>query len=63
MAKKSAKDVLQPVYSFHESWEQLLDNEAFVKAFLSEVLEEDVAKQRWYGGNSSKMTCIELFTS
>uniref|UniRef100_UPI004049B1D0 maltokinase N-terminal cap-like domain-containing protein n=1 Tax=Gelidibacter sp. TaxID=2018083 RepID=UPI004049B1D0 len=60
MAKKSAKDVLQPVYSFHESWEQLLDNEAFVKAFLSEVLEEYVAKQRWYGGKSSKMKYIEL---
>lgn len=60
MAKKVAKDVLQPVYSFHESWEQLLDNEAFVKAFLSEVLEEYVAKQRWYGGKSSKMKYIEL---
>ena len=32
-------------------WEQLMDDAAFVKAFLSDVLEEYVQQQRWYGAN------------
>ena len=37
-----------------------MDNEGFVKMFLSEVLEEYIVKQRWYGGKSSKLKYIEL---
>ncbi|PQB04198.1 maltokinase N-terminal cap-like domain-containing protein [Aureitalea marina] len=45
---------------FNVPWEQLMDDEGFVKMFLSEVLEEYIQKQRWYGGKSSKLKYIEL---
>ena len=45
---------------FNVPWEELMDNKDFVKMFLSEVLEEYIQKQRWYGGKSSKLKYIEL---
>lgn len=61
MGKKNIKTtLLQPLYNFEDSWEELLDNKAFVKAFLSDVLEDYIIKQRWYGGKSSKLKYIEL---
>lgn len=45
---------------FNVAWENLMDNEDFVKMFLSEVLEEYIQKQRWYGGKSSQLKYIEL---
>jgi maltose alpha-D-glucosyltransferase/alpha-amylase len=61
MAKKSTKPTtLQPPYNFNERWEELLENDAFIKVFLSDVLEEYITKQRWYGGKASKLKYIEL---
>ena len=60
MSKKVTKTSLQSPYNFNESWEELLDNEDFVKIFLSDVLEDYILKQRWYGGKSSKLKYIEL---
>lgn len=48
------------VYQTTVPWEQLMDDTDFVRAFLSDVLEEYVQKQRWYGGKSSTMKYIEL---
>ena len=48
------------VYETTVPWEQLMDDTDFVRAFLSDVLEEYVQKQRWYGGKSSTMKYIEL---
>lgn len=45
---------------FNTSWEGLMDNDGFVKMFLSEVLEDYIVKQRWYGGKSSQLKYIEL---
>ena len=42
------------------TWEQLMEDKSFVQMFLSEVLEEYILKQRWYGGKSSKLKYIEL---
>ena len=40
MAKKETKPTkLQPPYNFNNKWEELLENEAFIKVFLSDVLE------------------------
>lgn len=47
-------------YEFSDSWEELLDNPKFVKIFLSDILEEYITKQRWYGGKSSKLKYIEM---
>lgn len=58
MTKKTAKTKTH--YNFNDSWETLLENKAFVNAFLSEVLEDYIIKQRWYGGKASKLKYIEL---
>lgn len=60
MTKKTSKVALQPTFNFEDSWEELLDNDKFVKAFLSDVLEDYILKQRWYGGKASKLKYIEL---
>jgi len=61
MAKKLTKtSALQPPYNFDEKWEELLESEAFIKVFLSDVLENYIVKQRWYGGKASKLKYIEL---
>jgi len=61
MPKKDRKITLkQPLYNFDNSWGELLDNKEFVKVFLSDILEDYIVKQRWYGGKSSKLKYIEL---
>ncbi|SNR33011.1 maltose alpha-D-glucosyltransferase/ alpha-amylase [Lutibacter agarilyticus] len=47
-------------YNFDVPWENLLENKDFLKVFLSDVLEQYIVKQRWYGGKSSKIKYIEL---
>ncbi|MCW5517496.1 maltokinase N-terminal cap-like domain-containing protein [Muriicola sp. Z0-33] len=60
MSKKKQESILQPPYKFDVEWENLLDDKKFVKVFLSDILEEYILKQRWYGGKSSKLKYIEL---
>jgi len=60
MLKKVANQNLQSPYHFNESWEELLENQDFLKIFLSDVLEDYIIKQRWYGGKASKLKYIEL---
>ena len=61
MTKKVTKTTaLQPAFNFNERWEELLENKAFIKVFLSDVLEKYIVKQRWYGGKASKLKYIEL---
>ena len=61
MVKKSTSSTaLQPPYDFGTSWEALMENKEFVKTFLSDVLEDYIIKQRWYGGKASKLKYIEL---
>ena len=58
--KKSTAVNLKTPYNFDVQWEALMENEDFVKTFLSDVLEKYIVKQRWYGGKSSKLKYIEL---
>ncbi|WP_335965843.1 trehalose synthase [Galbibacter sp. PAP.153] len=60
MAKKKETPILQPPYQFDVVWEELMENEPFLKIFLSDVLEKYIVNQRWYGGKSSKLKYIEL---
>ena len=60
MAKTKPSNTLQPPFEFSDAWEELLENDEFVNVFLSDVLEEYIVKQRWYGGKSSKLKYIEL---
>ena len=60
MSETTVKTTLQPPYNFNVPWEELLENKEFVKVFLSDVLEDYIIKQRWYGGKSSRLKYIEL---
>lgn len=62
MAKKTSKPktLNKTPFNFNTKWEALMENEDFVKVFLSDVLEDYIAKQRWYGGKASKLKYIEL---
>lgn len=60
MAKKKEDTLIQPPYKFDVAWEELLEDKKFIKVFLSDVLEDYVLKQRWYGGKASKLKYIEL---
>ena len=60
MSKKKQESIVQAPYAFDTTWESLLEDEKFVKIFLSDVLEDYVIAQRWYGGKSSKLKYIEL---
>ena len=60
MSDTAAKTKLQSPFEFNEKWEELLDSSEFVKVFLSDVLEDYISKQRWYGGKASKLKYIEL---
>ena len=57
-AKDSKLDVT--TYNFDVAWEELLENKDFLKVFLSDVLENYIIKQRWFGGKASKIKYIEL---
>ena len=60
MPKQTSIANLNPFFQFNKTWETLLDNNDFVKVFLSDVLEAYIVKQRWYGGKASKLKYIEL---
>ena len=60
MSKKDTNIILQTPFNFNEKWEELLENKDFVKIFLSDILEDYIVKQRWYGGKASKLKYIEL---
>ena len=61
MSKKKSTTVdLKTPYNFKVQWEEIMENEDFIKIFLSDILENYIIKQRWYGGKSSRLKYIEL---
>lgn len=60
MVETSSKHTIKTPLVFDVAWEQLLDDSNFISVFLSDVLEEYIQKQRWYGGKASKLKYIEL---
>ena len=61
MAKiKEEKAAVIQHFNFNDSWEELLENKDFVKIFLSDVLNNYIITQRWYGGKASVLKYIEL---
>ncbi|RED50720.1 phosphotransferase [Seonamhaeicola aphaedonensis] len=60
MTELTGEITVEQTFNFDTNWEALLDNRAFVKAFLSDVLGNYMLKQRWYGGKASNIKYIEL---
>ncbi|MGJ8745324.1 maltokinase N-terminal cap-like domain-containing protein [Polaribacter sp.] len=48
------------LFSSINNWEEIIEDKEFVNVFLSDVLEDYIQKQRWYGGKSSELKYIEL---
>jgi maltose alpha-D-glucosyltransferase/alpha-amylase len=48
------------LFTSKNKWEELIEDKEFVNVFLSDVLENYIQEQRWYGGKSSKIKYIEL---
>ena len=57
---KAASKTNTTLFSSTNTWEELIEDKDFVAVFLSDVLEEYIQKQRWYGGKSSSLKYIEL---
>ena len=60
MSNQPSISSVKPLFKSEKPWEELLDNNDFVKIFLSDVLEDYLVKQRWYGGKASRLKYIEL---
>lgn len=60
MPKKKKDTVMRPPYKFDTAWEELIEDEKFLQVFLSDVLENYIVQQRWYGGKASHLKYIEL---
>ena len=58
--EKNIETKLKSAFEFEGAWIDLLENKDFLQVFLSEVLEEYIIRQRWYGGKASKIKYIEL---
>lgn len=48
------------IFSSSNNWEEIIADKDFISIFLSDVLEEYIQKQRWFGGKSSQLKYIEL---
>lgn len=60
MIEKTNTKSNSKLFSSESKWEELIEDKDFVNVFLSDVLEDYIIKQRWYGGKSSKLKYIEL---
>jgi len=60
MANKTNIKISPSNFSSNKKWEELVEDKDFIDVFLSDVLENYIQKQRWYGGKSSQLKYIEL---
>ncbi|PWG04202.1 trehalose synthase [Polaribacter aquimarinus] len=60
MIEKTNSKSNSMLFSSESKWEELIKDKDFVNVFLSDVLEDYILKQRWYGGKSSKLKYVEL---
>jgi maltose alpha-D-glucosyltransferase/alpha-amylase len=54
------KDNINEVFKYESKWEDLFENKRFLTELCSDVLEEYISKQRWYGGKASVMKYLEI---
>ncbi|WP_439132067.1 trehalose synthase [Polaribacter sp.] len=60
MSAKTNISAKSTLFTSENKWEEILEDKEFIKVFLSDVLEDYILKQRWYGGKSSHLKYIEL---
>jgi len=54
------KDNINDVFKYDTKWEDLFENKRFINELCSDVLEDYIVQQRWYGGKASVMKYIEI---
>tara|TARA_R110001606_G_scaffold203157_4_gene351298 strand:- start:15152 stop:16780 length:1629 start_codon:yes stop_codon:yes gene_type:complete len=60
MITETATISTSTIFSSSNNWEEIISDNDFIAVFLSDVLEEYIQKQRWFGGKSSQIKYIEL---
>lgn len=51
---------ISTIFKYDSSWDELFDNSTFIKDFCSDVLEDYIVSQRWYGGKASALKYIGI---
>lgn len=54
------KDNINDVFKYESKWENLFENQRFLTELCSDVLEDYITKQRWYGGKASALKYLEI---
>lgn len=54
------KDSINDVFKYDTKWEDLFESKRFINELCSDVLENYIVRQRWYGGKASVMKYIEI---
>ena len=58
---KINEDGFQNPFIFKTDWKSAFEDEAFVKVFSSDILEQYIVNKRWYGGKASTLKYIGWF--
>ena len=54
------KDHINSIYKYDSDWNSLFSNKKFTTEFCSDVLEDYIISQRWYGGKASALKYIDI---
>ncbi len=60
MSEDKDKDNINDVFKYETQWKDLFENKRFISEFCSDVLENYITKQRWYGGKASAIKYIDI---
>ncbi|MGX1024619.1 trehalose synthase [Psychroflexus sp. MBR-150] len=54
------KDHINNIFKYDSQWDDLFNNKRFINEFCSDVLEDYIQLQRWYGGKASALKYIGI---
>ena len=54
------KPHINDVFKYDSAWEDIFENQRFLDEFCSDVLEDYIVSQRWYGGKASALKYIDI---
>ncbi|TKS56588.1 trehalose synthase [Mesohalobacter halotolerans] len=54
------KPHINAIFKYGSAWEYIFENQRFINEFCSDVLEDYIVSQRWYGGKASALKYIDI---
>ncbi|NBC59068.1 MAG: trehalose synthase [Bacteroidetes bacterium] len=54
------KPHINAIFKYDSAWEDIFENQRFINEFCSDVLEDYIVSQRWYGGKASALKYIDI---